>query len=50
MLSSDDPASWAALKACVAALRPVAEFKLDPAIDQKMLFGRSALAETQGIS
>jgi hypothetical protein len=34
---TSDAASWTALKACIAALRPVAEYRLDPVIDQKML-------------
>jgi hypothetical protein len=37
MLTSDEAASRSALQSCVAALRPVAEYELDPAIDRRML-------------
>ncbi len=36
-LTSDEPASLGALQTCRQVLRSVADYRLDPALDQKML-------------
>jgi hypothetical protein len=36
-LASSDPTSRVALRTCLEALRMIAEYQLDPALDQRML-------------